>query len=102
MKKTTVNKELNTRSEDSTPDQHKLDRNILLNARKTQLAKDQKNSDTKPFKWLTEDVESMYPAAKKLLLLSVSHLKGLVSEFFWSLANCVFLAFNKIFLSNLC
>jgi ribonucleoside-diphosphate reductase alpha chain len=62
MKKTTINKNLYVNTDSSQLDQHKLDRDILLNARKKQLNDDKNSSDNNSFEWLTENSRNFLAA----------------------------------------
>lgn len=62
MKKTTINKNLYINSENPELDQHKVDRDILLNARKKQLNDDKNSSDNTSFAWLTENSRNFLAA----------------------------------------
>ena len=62
MKKTTINKNLYINSENPQLDQHKVDRDILLNARKKQLNDDKNSSDNTSFAWLTDNSRNFLAA----------------------------------------
>ena len=62
MKKTIINKNLYINSENPELDQHKVDRDILLNARKKQLNDDKNSSDNTSFAWLTENSRNFLAA----------------------------------------
>ena len=62
MKKTTINKNLYINSENPQLDQHKVDRDILLNARKKQLNDDKNLSDNTSFAWLTDNSRNFLAA----------------------------------------
>ena len=62
MKKTIINKNLYINSENPELDQHKVDRDILLNARKKQLNDDKNSSDNTSFAWLTDNSRNFLAA----------------------------------------
>ena len=62
MKKPTIRNDFNIHSANEKHDQHKLNREILLNARKKQLLEEQETLDNKPFEWLTESSRSFLAA----------------------------------------
>ena len=62
MKKTTINKNLYVNTESPQLDQHKVDRDILLNARKKQLNDDKNSLDNNSFEWLTENSRNFLAA----------------------------------------
>ena len=116
MKKTTINKQFNVKSEELKQDQHKIDREILLNARKKQLAEEQNNSQRKPFDWLTDNsrsflaagyIESTSSPEKRIREIAerAEHILGIdgyadkfynyMSRGFYSLASPVWSNFGK-------
>jgi len=62
MRKKTINENLYVNADSTQLDQHKVDRDILLNARKKQLNDDKNLSDNNSFEWLTENSRNFLAA----------------------------------------